>query len=540
MKKRLLLLLLCAALLTAMVIIPTAPTASAMDMEGDWTTYRFANEYPDPDDPYDPSEMYYRPEAGYHYTTEGFSVIPADYRNTTPAMTVITKEKQEVKKGVYLTFRVDDFSYDGGNGADEWIALTLSTEDKVAPGSLQYGGSWMTLIRGEGHGDCKNQIYLTAPSTETSQGTFLPAGSHELSVPMDDRGREIYTLEVTWDGSVYGMKLNGAAVPGGEEATALLEKLDANGEFYVGIHMQAGVKDGTAALTILKYGTCEADATTPVGTDSKDVGPGCTLPAEPRPSDQVPRNQPAILWKPEANTSLSGHNCNPVTLGDRTWRIQATDSEAFMQFASKRSQNYLAQDFPVFGIMLRNYRGEDGGTLWYAAGEVTGPQNDCTMPFSIQDGKMLEDHATGMEYIFIPMDLTDFWEGTIHAIRLDWFLPDPENREFDICFAGMFRSVEEGLEYADEYLRPICTGGLPLVTEPSTETSVSDGEVENIPGYVTVAPETVEPALEGTADAVDKDRAVNEILSKYGCANTLGGGMLLMLVAACVALKKKN
>lgn len=47
-------------------------------------------------------------------------------------------------------------------------------------------------------------------------------------------------------------------------------KINANGEFYVGINIQAAVTNGTAAITILKYGTSEADATTPVGTDSKE------------------------------------------------------------------------------------------------------------------------------------------------------------------------------------------------------------------------------------------------------------------------------
>ena len=44
------------------------------------------------------------------------------------------------------------------------------------------------------------------------------------------------------------MKVNGSVVPGAAESTALLEKLDANGEFYVGITMQSGAKDGTAEL----------------------------------------------------------------------------------------------------------------------------------------------------------------------------------------------------------------------------------------------------------------------------------------------------
>ena len=48
MKKRLLCALLCAVLLAG--LIPAAAlTASAATAEGDWTTYRFANEYCDDD-----------------------------------------------------------------------------------------------------------------------------------------------------------------------------------------------------------------------------------------------------------------------------------------------------------------------------------------------------------------------------------------------------------------------------------------------------------------------------------------------------------
>ncbi len=538
MKKRFLLLFLCAALLVA--IVPTALTASAIEVEGDWTTYRFANEYDDPNEPFDPDSTYiYRPEAGYHYTDEGFSVIPAEYTGWTPAMTVVTKEAQAVKEGIYLQFRVDDFSYDGGRDADEWIALTLNTQEKVCPGSTHYGGGWMALIRGKGDGGCKNELFLTDPATQNFQGTFMLAGSHELSVPVDEQGREIYTLEITWDGSAYEMKLNGQIVPGGEETTALLEKLDPNGDFYVGINMQTSVKDGTAALTILKYGTCEANATVPVGDDSKYPDEGCQYPIIP--SDGIiPPNQPAILWKPEVNANVNGYNCDISVLGDRTWRISATatDPRAFMIFSPKQSQYYLAEDFPVFGIMFRNIW-VDSGTLWYAAGDVQSAQSNCTVPFSIYDG---EFYGANGEYVFVPIDLTNLWQGRIHMIRLDWYLPDSGNHEFDICFAGMFRSVEEAYVYANEYVAPVC-GGLPVITEPSTE---PEPDVETAPTYdypvdvVTPAVEDTEKVSPEETTVAEDDRALQDVMKKYGCAGTVTGSAILMLLMGVAVLRKKE
>ena len=71
--KRMIALTICAVMLLAM--IPTGIlTAGADGTEGDWTTYRFANEYHDPgEDPW--NQTVYKPEAGYQYTDEGFSTI---------------------------------------------------------------------------------------------------------------------------------------------------------------------------------------------------------------------------------------------------------------------------------------------------------------------------------------------------------------------------------------------------------------------------------------------------------------------------------
>ena len=289
MKKRILPVILCMVMLCTMLctVTPTVLTASAYEVEGDWTTHRFADEYDE--------EGYndiYKPISGYQYTDEGFSTVSPDYTHLTPRMSVMTKEVQEVKEGIYLQFRVDDFSYGGDDGADEWIALTLSTREKVCPGSTAYGGGWLALVRGAGDGNCVGQMFLTEPDTETEKGTFRFEGQQELSVPRDNQGREIYTLEITWDGAAYEMKLNDVILPGGEATTALLEELSSYGEFFLGIGMHSTVENGSAALTILKYGTCEADATTPVGVDRRypDDG-GCGWPGD---SD--------ILYPPEAST----------------------------------------------------------------------------------------------------------------------------------------------------------------------------------------------------------------------------------------------
>ena len=533
--KRIIAMLVCIVMLLAMIPM-SLTTVGAADVEGDWTTYRFANEYDDPNEPVDPDEepTVYKPEAGYAYTDEGFTVVPADYKDTTPSMSVVTKEPQSAKDGIYLQFRIDDYSYDGGMGVDQWICLSLTTGEKVAPGSTAYGGGWLTLIRGGGNGSATALPHLTDPKTEDFGGTFNPLGAAApIEVPTDDEGREIYTFEVAWNGTEYEIKVNGSVQGGGEQATALLEKVNSNGEFYVGINIQAAVKNGTAAITILKYGTSEATATTPVGTDSKEPEENVMEIAPIADPSTVEKNQPAMLWSPETIDIKGGNNCSFTVLGDNTWRVTASDSNVFFTFNPKRSWSFAGEDFPVFGILVRNIW-VDGGTAWYAAGEVAGALIDCTMSFSIYDGDSWMD-ADEVEYFFIPLDMTDLWEGRINSIRLDLVMSDAENREFDICFAGMFRSVDEGYVYAEQYLK---TNN--MISEDYTkapETEAPDTEAPD-----TEANETNPVDTNGADTNAATDEPTTDEPAKKGCGSVIGMSAVAVLAAASafVALKKKD
>lgn len=567
MKKRIFCALLCAVLLAG--LIPAAAlTASAATVEGDWTTYRFASEYCDDTCDHESEACYYRPEAGYKYTAEGFTVIPADYTDFTPRLSVMSKDARPLKEGIYLKFRVDDYSYDGGRDADQWIALTLTTECKAEPGSPDYGGGWLTLIRGKGDGVFSISPCLTDPSTDDAFGSFVGVGTGGGTAPRDNQGREIYTLEVTWDGSAYEMKLNGVPLPGSAETTKLLEKLDPNGEFFVGIQMHSTVKDGTAALTILEYGANAANATTPVGSDSKEPEENCDWGSvdilEP---SAVPDGMPAILWSPDTVSMKDGHNSKFVVRGDNTWHVEATDLDSFMYFTPKRHCSYNAEDFPVFGILLRNFWSE-GGTLWYCAGDIVSPEKGCTVSYLVYDG---EFYGEDEEYVFIPIDLSDLWAGRINNIRLDFVIGDESAREFDICFAGMFRSKDEAYAYAHDWLDyddPV-DGGCPVHPGQSCECAPIDSPGQDCPGAPTEAPtespydpvETdlplfwdtipeeaitevvsmVEDALDTReGETVDREAAVEEILSKYGCTGTVSFlAVLIPLLAVCV-LKKKE
>ena len=547
--KKLIALVIAALMILSMIPVMAISTSAAV--EGMWTTYRGAGSYPALDDepPEEGEEVLYPPEAGYEYTAEGFSVIQPDWSTTlAPFTTVSTKEPQNLKDGIYLKFRVDSYSYGGDIGSDHWICITLNTgktEDgategteagqktgKVQPGSANYGGGWLTLLRGTGDGNVTSIPHLTDPKTEDFNGTFVPQGAG-VSAPaeLDADGREINTLEVSWTGSEYEIKVNGVAHPDMAGTTAMLEKLSPTGDFFVGITMMDGYKGGDgAALTILEYGTSASDAAKPVGDDSKEPEENMYVDYPIIDGSTIEANMPAILWNPDTYTLKSGNNCVFNVLGDNTWRCTASESAVFFSLSPKRKWSYDAATFPVFGIMVRNLW-IDSGTLWYAAGEYSGATNGLTVPFSIYDG---EFYGEDEEYIFVPVDLTDLWEGRINSIRLDMNMADETLREFDLCFAGMFRSVDEAYAYANTWLS---TNTEVETKDPNATEEETDAPTEAPTDEVTEA-STDAPQQGGDATEAPTEAPTDE--PKSGCGSVIGFSAVAILAAAAaaVALKK--
>ena len=540
--------LICLAIAGIMILsmIPVMAISTSAAVEGMWTTYQGAGSYPAVDDepPEEGEEVLFPPEAGYEYTADGFTVIEPDWGTTlSPFMTVSTKDKQNIKEGVYLKFRVDSYSYGGDIAADHWISISLNTgkvEDgategceagsvtgKVSPGGTNYGGGWLTLLRGNGNGSIQTFPHITTPTTEEVGGKFLNIGMSANQATMDDDGREIHTFEVTYDDATgYVIKVNGVVEPDNFGIlTQTLNAQNADGEFYVGIVMMDTVAtDGAAELTITKFGTSAEDATKPTGTDSKEPQENTVRKAPIADASTVEAGQPAMLWTPETYNMKAGNNINFAVLGDNTWRGTATESAVFFNMNPKRSWSFDGVDFPVFGIMLRNIW-VDSGILWYAAGEYTSASDGNTLPISVFDGEFY--NVGDDEYIFIPVDMTDLWEGRINNIRIDLAMADETVREFDICFGGMFRTAEEGFAYAEKWL---ADNNLNVDTETETEdagdeTTVADDET-------TAAPETT------VADETTGENTTGE----KGCASVIGVSAVAILAAAAaaVALKKKD
>ncbi len=219
--KKLIALVIAAVMVLSMVLVMTI-TTSAVDIEGDWVVYRSPEDY---DVDLEAGE-FYKPAPGYEYTYEGFTTIPADYTNMTPFFTVQTREAQSLKDGIYLQFRVDEYSYEGG---DHWISFNLSDRANVQPGDIAYGNNWLTLMRGAGNGTTDCQSFVTTQTTEDGVGSFAHVGSTNPKIPMDDDGREIYTLEVEWTGSGYEVKVCGQLVAGNSTVSSKLMSFNENG-----------------------------------------------------------------------------------------------------------------------------------------------------------------------------------------------------------------------------------------------------------------------------------------------------------------------
>ena len=184
--------LICLAIAAIMILsmIPVMALSASAALEGDWNVLRDYQTYIDEE-----KGDVVIPAPGYEYTSEGLMTISPDYSNYTPKFTVQTKLPQSLKDGVYLEFRVDDYPYGGEDGAaDHWLSFNLSDRENVAPGDIDFGNNWLCLIRGAGSGSASVQSFVTTQTTEEAVGSFSHKGDVSATIPMDDDGREIYTL----------------------------------------------------------------------------------------------------------------------------------------------------------------------------------------------------------------------------------------------------------------------------------------------------------------------------------------------------------
>ncbi len=535
--KRMIAMLVAVVTVASMLPVMSLST-SAADIPGDWDTFRGGDTYEETDDPT------YAPAGGYTYTDEGFVMIGADYANTTPFNTVQSKEKQAIKEGMYMEFRIDEYSYSGEDGsADNWICLTVWNGQAPVPGNTNYGAGWLCLIRDNGTvgGPVSLESHNTVAYEEgVNAGAFKALGttSTPAGVPLDDQGREIYTFEITHDGTNYTISVNGTAVAGSAELTAHLDGLDPNGEFYIGVTMMTNVKGGKAAMSILKYGTDKDSATTPVGSDSKEPEENPNQPPAPiADPSTVEVNKPCIVYDSDTVSKpaeIGQMNITPK--GDGSFHIQMTETNAYIRMKTKTTESYSAQDFPVMAFLLRDCWAS-GGTIWYFSGDVMSANGSYHTTWSAFEGEV---YGPDEEYSLVVIDLTDMWaEGRINGFRLDFNGLDADSREFDMCYAAHFRSEEEAYAYNTAYM---LEKGIITDAQTGEETTAADTEPQDSEPIDTAGDgdaSTEASTVAGTTDSGHVDGSGDE--QEKGCASVVvGASAILMAACAVFVLRKKQ
>ena len=522
--------LICMAVAAIMILsmIPVMAISTSAAVEGDWAILRTP-------DSYAADVEIVKPAPGYEYTSEGLTTIAPDWTNYTPYFTVQTKEARNLKEGIYLEFRVDDYPYGGEDGAaDHWLSFNLSDRENVQPGSIDFGNNWLCLMRGAGQGSTVVQSFLTTQTTDAAVGSSTHTGDVTVTVPMDENDREVYTLEITWDGSRYDVKVCGSSVPGAATITSKLENWNANGEFFVGITLHAGVKDASSSITVTKFGTSAADATVPVGTDSAEPEDNRLVFGDLIDPATVPENTPALMWDATKQTFKNdpqGADLKLVAQGDDSYHLQATGPAPYFQWSIKSELTYNQSDFPVFAMLMKDFWGDNGG-IYYCAGEIMSSRDDYKTSWSIYD-EGCQFYGESDEYILVVVDLADLGligdtnAGRIHNIRPYFSVTNTSDLElcqWDMCYMGFFRSIEEAQAYTEARLN------LDAVTEAPTEEDTEAPTEE----ATTEAP-TAAPDANDTTAAPDETEP-----AKSGCGSVIGMGAVAILAAAAaaVALKK--
>ncbi len=530
-----------AVLISAIMVLSMIPTvtliASAASADGDWDTFRNGEEYTPAHE-----EDGYRPAPGYMYSDEGFHTISADHTNTSPYYNVITKDKHSVKDGIYVEMRVDEYAYE----ADHWIGFSIWSSTEIAPANTNFGSGWLAMARMPGNGgEGRLDNSITLKKSDDNAGFFRGLNGTNIVPTVGDDGKEIYTMEVSWDGTNYNIYICGVLVPDGAAITELLQQLDANGEFHIGLTMYSTKQASVANMTILKFGANKQDATVPMGDDTKEPEPNINIIAEIADPSTVEANKPALIYDATTYYAPSGANYEAHALGDDAFRITATASNVNCIWNVKKNMSYDAKDFPVVAIMLRSYD-SSGGICYYGAGDTLSADGDHMISWGLWDDGSIEYETEEEFYNMTLIDLTGAWEGRINSIRFDFQELDvskEDNASFDICWAGVFRSVEEAQAYTQAWAmeKGISNGesdsdGDETSDDQPTDTLPTDTSDVNTPEDSDASDVTAAPAENATA-ATETDAP-----KAGGCGATLVGtaSILMATAVAAVVLKKKD
>ena len=553
--KKLLSIMLAMAMILSVVIIAAIPTAA---IDGDWTVVSQAKQESGEVD-----ENKQNSVAGYEYTSDGFHVISANFAGQNPWARFVSKNKIDLKDGVYMEIRIDEFNYTPG---DRWLNVMFWDQQLMTPGDSNYGEGAQFLLRpNQQAGD--NYI-----QTAWATGGFNQLPATLTDVPMDVRedGKHYVTVELYWDeaNSTYVYNLNGSAVPANFLAY-INEKFGEDSEAYVGFCFQHNTAGENISCTMTKFGTSAETATTPAGDDSKAPIDNSTnfvaAPVVENPTFEA--GKPGIFMNADLENSDT-YDIPGSAMGetltvneDGTMKVVAKNSSTSTgTWVVKNATSYAIEDLPIAMMVTRNlctcseedladnngicYASEES-TVYLMTGEKLSADGDSMTYAEVSWDAYVVGEDTYLSVMLDASDMGEIFSGRINGVRFDFSGVDtttPGANTFDICFVAFFATAEDANEYFEAYLTNLGwedpdAGEDDVTTEE--ETTVADETTAAGEDETTVAGED-----ETTVAGGDNNSGSTDTPAKKGCKGVVGFGAVAVVAVATVAgfvsFKKKE
>lgn len=559
MKKLLSLFVVAAMVLSLM--LACAVTVSAAG-EGDWDVYSSRGSYKDKDDPNK------KPVPGYEYTEDGLHMIPADWSESTPWGIFQTKEQVNLRDGVYMEVRIDNFTYEG----DKWFAFNIWEEkiDEFPNESDKSAIGLEALVRI----DANKKITGVPLNIHTKYGesvTTSAMGMMDVKNVFDDNGCPIVTLQITWDETTgYSMYVNGATLStkDAQTMTDIFDGKDNDGYAYISFSLQNGTKGGTAECTILKFGTSPEDCEKPTGSDSaKPINHKIEI-AEIADPDTVPAGKPAVFINGSVEDSdiaskpTSTNNSTIIINDDNSISVKTTTTWASATISVNNDVSYDAADFPMMIIITRNLctcTWEDGtpscdcsempGVITMAGDIIAADSANTIKAYSYIWEPYYDDE--GNMYSYFVADWSAF-SGRINAFRIDVQgikTTDADRIGFDILGVAFFRTETEAQSFFMEYLAEIGvaeseTEQTPPDSEESSESPKSESESSSVSEEGATEEESTSETVEETVgeteaaqteSASSSEKSIEQNNEKKGCKSVVGSGSVALLTVLAVS-----
>lgn len=592
--KKFLSVLLAATLVVATLVVVTIVPAAAAD-KGEWSVYAIKSQY------LDGYADIMHDVPGYEYTEEGLKMIPSTWKDSNPYATFQTTDPVDLKEGVYLQVRVDEFTYDAG---DKWFGFSIWDQQNVELGKQgdDYGYGVETLIRIVG--TSANDLAKYNPEDQSTwpgaynslewykdleegqrikcvnsandklfQNNFVEKKDADGKVVVDENGNTVYcpilTLEIVWDDAseTYAISINGVPAPDSYNQAATDYFGERGDEAYIGFSLQNNTLGGTVGCTILKWGTSAEDAEVPEGDDSAAPDKYSNEKAPLADPSNIAAGAPAItLNGVRGESDVAGKPSsvlgNKIVVNeDGSVNLQASaDNSANIKFVVDNDTSYAVEDFPIVIMITRNfctctYTDEDMDGVVDAYCKCTETANTLALIGDIvQEASQYSARSNALAY-WEPYTVgDDFYhyfifdwstiagvEGRINGLRIDFAGmkgTDAERNNLDICEIAFFRTAAEAEAYFAAYLEEL--GGK---VEPGTTTTEPDtGNVTTEPDGST---DVTEPESETQTQAGSSNPGKTETTKteKKGCGGVVGVGAIAVVAIAAaglVSFKKKE